>query len=73
MLKLLFIVDSFTIGENNNFTSYVQYLDMTYNSTRLGVPGSTIGEYSLYLVDGFSLLSQIDKYKDGISKAHAIF
>ena len=73
MKKLLFIGDSFTAGENNNSISYVQYLDKTYNSTQIGVPGSTIGEYSLYSVDGFSLLSQIQRYKDDISKADTIF
>ena len=73
MQKLLFVGDSFTAGENNNFISYVQYIDKSYDSTQIGVPGTTIGEYSLYSVDGFSLLSQIDKYKDDISKANTIF
>ena len=73
MPKLLFVGDSFTAGENNNFISYVQYIDKSYDSTQIGVPGTTIGEYSLYSVDGFSLLSQIDKYKDDISKANTIF
>ena len=73
MQKLLFIGDSFTAGENNNFISYVQYIDKSYDSTQIGVPGTTIGEYSLYSVDGFSLLSQIDKYKDDISKTNTIF
>ena len=73
MQKLLFIGDSFTAGENNNFISYVQYLDKSYDSTQIGVPGTTIGEYSLYSVDGFSLLSQIQRYKDDISKAGTIF
>ena len=73
MQKLLFVGDSFTAGENNNFISYVQYIDKSYDSTQIGVPGTTIGEYSLYLVDGFSLLSQIDKCKDDISKADTIF
>lgn len=73
MKKLLFIGDSFTAGENNNFISYAQYLDKNYDSTQIGVAGTTIGEYSLYLVDGFSLLSQIQRYKDDISKAGTIF
>lgn len=73
MQKFLFIGDSFAAGENNNFISYVQYLDNDYDSTQIGVPGSTIGEYSLYSVDGFSLLSQIQRYKDDISKAGTIF
>ena len=73
MQKLLFIGDSFTAGEDNNFVSYAQYLDKNYDSTQIGVPGTTIGEYSLYLVDGFSLLSQIDKYKEKIVNTDTIF
>ena len=73
MQKLLFIGDSFTAGENNNSISYVQYLDKDYDSTPIGISGTTIGEYSLYLVDGFSLLSQIDKYKEKIVNADTIF
>lgn len=72
-MKLLFIGNSFTAGENNNFVGYVQYLDKSYDSTPIGISGTTIGEYSLYLVDGFSLLLQIDKYKEEIVKAETIF
>jgi len=73
MQKLLFIEDSFTAEENNNSISYVQYLNKDYDSTPIGISGTTIGEYSLYLVDGFSLLSQIDKYKEKIVNADTIF
>jgi hypothetical protein len=37
MKKLLFIGDSFTAGENNNFISYAQYLDKSYDSTPIGI------------------------------------
>ena len=73
MQKLLFIGDSFTAGENNNFISYVQYIDKSYDSTQIGVPGTTIGEYSLYLPKGYSLLSQIEKHKDTIAKVDTIY
>lgn len=73
MKKLLFIGDSFTAGENNNGISYVKYLDKKYDSIQLGVPGSTIGEYSLYLSKGYSLLSQIEKYKETIAKVDNIY
>ena len=73
MKKLLFIGDSFTAGENNNGISYVRYLDKKYDYIQLGVPGSTIGEYSLYLPKGYSLLSQIEKHKDTIAKVDTIY
>ena len=73
MKKLLFIGDSFTAGENNNGISYVNYLDKKYDYIQLGIPGSTIGEYSLYLPKGYSLLSQINKYKDTIAKVDTIY
>ena len=73
MKKLLFIGDSFTAGENNNGISYVRYLNKKYDSIQLGVPGSTIGEYSLYLPKGYSLLSQIEKHKDAIAKVDTIY
>ncbi len=73
MKKLLFIGDSFTAGENNNFISYVQYLDKSFDSTQIGVPGTIIGEYSLYLPKGYSLLSQIEKHKDTIAKVDTLY
>ena len=74
MKKMLFMGDSLTSGENNSFTSYVQYLDKNKcNATRLAVSGTTIGEYSLYPVDGFSLVSQVKRHKMQIASADVIF
>jgi len=59
-MKLVFYGDSLTSGENNNFISFVDKLsEMGYDVTKIGVSGTTIGEYSLYPVDGFSLLNQL--------------
>lgn len=70
-MKTVFLGDSITAGENNNDTSFVDYfLGTTYN---LGISGTTIGEYSIYPVDGNSLLSLINRHRLLIEKADVIF
>lgn len=59
-MKLVFYGDSLTSGENNNFVSYVDKLhDKGYNVLKIGVSGTTLGEYSLYPVEGYSLSLQL--------------
>lgn len=67
----LFFGDSLTAGENNNDTSFVDYVkDSSFN---LGISGTTIGEYSIYPVDGNSLLSVIGRTQNAIKHADKIF
>lgn len=69
-MKNLFFGDSLTSGENNGGKSYVDYIS---NSEKVGVSGTTIGEYSIYPVDGNSLLSLIPRNIEKIKKAENIF
>ena len=67
----LFFGDSLTAGENNNNTSFVDYV--RENSFNLGISGTTIGEYSIYPVDGNSLLGVINRNQNAIKYADKIF
>lgn len=67
----LFFGDSLTAGENNNDTSFVDYV--RGNTMNLGISGTTIGEYSIYPVDGNSLLGVINRYQNAIKNADKIF
>jgi len=67
----LFFGDSLTAGENNNDTSFVNYVKC--NSLNLGISGTTIGEYSIYPVDGNSLLGVIARNQNSIKDADKIF
>lgn len=67
----LFFGDSLTAGENNNNISFVDYVRC--NSLNLGISGTTIGEYSIYPVDGNSLLGVINKHQNAIKTADKIF
>lgn len=69
-MENLFIGDSITSGENNNGISYADYIPF---SEKIGFSGTTIGEYSLYPVDGQSLLSVIPQNIDKIKDAENIF
>lgn len=69
-MKNLFIGDSITSGENNHGISYTDYIPF---SEKIGISGTTIGEYSLYPVDGKSLLSIIPQNIDKIKEAENIF
>ena len=69
----LFFGDSLTEGQNCD-CSFTDFLapkgDVVMN---LGVSGTTIGEYSIYPVDGNSLLSMIGRHVDDIKQAKKIF
>ena len=62
----LFFGDSLTAGENNEGRSFVNYVDGF--SINRGISGTTIGEYSIYPVDGNSLLSAIARDTDIIAR-----
>lgn len=68
----LFFGDSLTEGSNCD-KSFTDFLPPEWDIYNLGVSGTTIGEYSIYPVDGNSLLSQISKYQDRIKQADTIF
>ena len=75
MIKnVVFIGDSMTSGENNNFKSFVHY----YNEMNpdkgvaiLGVSGSCFGDYSIYPVKE-NLFSMIDNNQEVLSRADLI-
>ena len=67
----LFFGDSLTAGENNNDISFVDYVKG--NTMNLGISGTTIGEYSIYPVDGNSLLGVINRNQNAIKYADKIF
>lgn len=67
----LFFGDSLTAGENNNDISFVDYV--RGNTMNLGISGTTIGEYSIYPVDGNSLLGVINRFQNAIRTADKIF
>ena len=57
----VFYGDSITSGENNNFKSYVDYLKTDIETIlNFGVSGTTIGKYSLYPVNNYSLESLLE-------------
>ena len=73
--SIVFFGDSLTAGSNSRrrFTHYLEDAlvgNVIYN---FAVSGTTIGEYSIYPVDGESLLSQIAKHKESIISATDIF
>lgn len=70
-MRTVFLGDSFTSGETNGDFSFCDYVSGT--SYNMGISGTTIGEYSIYPVDGNSLLSVISRSVDVIKKADTIF
>lgn len=68
----VFLGDSFTQGENNKNISFADYMACG-KTVNLGVSGTTIGEYSIYPVDGNSLLSLIFMNQQTIKQADRIF
>lgn len=70
-MKVLFFGDSFTSGENNNFTSYVEKLELS-DYVNYGVSGTTFGNYSIYPVGENDFLSQIHKHEIEIESADII-
>lgn len=71
-MSLLFFGDSLTEGDNCD-TPFTDFLPLAFDVFNFGVSGTTIGEYSIYPVDGNSLLSQIEKHKGDIKGASDIF
>jgi lysophospholipase L1-like esterase len=71
----LFFGDSLTEGSNSNynFTDFLEGAGKLGSCKNRGVGGTTIGEYSIYPVDGNSLLSQIEKYTENVREADYIF
>jgi len=68
----LFFGDSLTEGSNCEH-SFTDYLPKEMNITNAAVSGTTIGEYSIYPVDGYSLLGQIQRNNDIIPVCDTIF
>lgn len=71
-MKIVFFGDSFTSGENNGNISFTDYISSEFDICNFGISGTTIGEYSIYPVDGNSLLGNIGKHKNIISTADVI-
>ncbi len=71
-MNCIFFGDSLTEGDNCD-CKFTDFLPLEYKVRNFGVSGTTIGEYSIYPVDGNSLLSQIAKHKDEIRNATHIF
>lgn len=71
-MSFLFFGDSLTEGDNCD-TRFTEFLPDEWDIWNFGVSGTTIGEYSIYPVDGNSLLSQIGKNQDMIRYASHIF
>ena len=71
-MNILFFGDSLTAGENSQY-KYTDFLPKKDSIQNLAVSGTTIGEYSIYPVDGNSLLSQISKHTEDIQDADVIY
>ena len=54
--------DSYTSGENNNFVSFADYLEIEKH----GISGTCLDEYSIYPVFNSGLLSQLHEYSGTI-------
>lgn len=75
-MKLLFIGDSITEGQGSgSYVEYVAKLLPGHQVKKLGISGTTIGEYSLYPVEGDSLLYKLktEEYKQAIRDADLIY
>ena len=79
-MNLVFYGDSITSGENNNYISYVNYIeqavlvdDSTTTVKNFGVSGSTFGDYSIYPVMHGSALDIIDATAEHIKCADYVF
>ena len=71
-MSILFFGDSLTEGSNSS-TRYTDFLPPEWNVVNAAVSGTTIGEYSIYPVDGNSLLGLIGKYTQEIRNSDLIF
>ena len=74
-MEFIFFGDSLTAGENcercDSFCYNITTCKMMIKN--LAVSGTTIGEYSIYPVDGYSLLGRISVCQNEIRKADKIF
>lgn len=70
-MRVLVIGDSMVSGENNGGRSFADYLE-PHEVTKMGVSGTTVGEYSPYPVDGHSLVSQLNANRDKVAWAEVI-
>lgn len=69
-MHTLFLGDSFTAGEgaSSSFTKHLKFSNWNF-----GFSGTTMGEYSIYPVDGHSLVSQVDRLQRYIESSDIIF
>ena len=58
-MKVAFFGDSLTVGEGNKNISFADLAFRDATKVKLCESGSTVGEYSIYPVDGNSLLSKL--------------
>lgn len=59
-MSFVFLGDSITAGSSSSF-SFTECIDPEYDIFNFGISGTTVGEYSIYPVDGYSLLATYDK------------
>ncbi len=71
-MSTLFFGDSLTEGTNCEH-KYTDFLPGGWGVRNYAISGTTIGEYSIYPVDGQGLLSQIKEYDRQIADADTIF
>lgn len=74
MKNVVFIGDSLTSGENNNFRSYAHIVKekTDYNVSVLGVSGACFGDYSIYPVKD-TLFTLVDTNTEVIRDADYLF
>lgn len=71
-MRALFFGDSLTEGTNCD-CNYTEFLPGGWAVHNLAVSGTTIGDYSIYPVDGNSLLDKIRENKNLVALADTIF
>lgn len=71
-MRSLFLGDSYTAGDNNGGKSFADYFYLG-RSKKDGISGTTLGEYSIYPVDGLSMTRRICLLSRRIRWADTIF
>ena len=71
-MHTLFFGDSLTAGSNCD-CKYTDFLPSGWGVHNHAISGTTIGNYSIYPVDGYSLLDRIEKYRGSIEEVDTIF
>lgn len=69
----LFAGDSLTEASNNEGVSFADYTAVDGEVKVIGVSGTTVDRYSLYPVNRYDLLSQINRHADTFAQADVIF